>query len=131
MTLQSPFFISSRLAPALKVADATLSFDRGNFVIDFVDGTEHEITDFRFPACRIKGDTNESVLQDGFASILAFLSACAESRNYAERRGKDASEGENSDLFPEFVGQWAQENSDEIDMIQLEIEETKNLITAN
>jgi len=130
MKLIAPFFISARLAPAIKIADAVLSFDHGQFVIDFADGSEHKVTGFNFPRGRIHGDTNESVLQDGFASVCAFLSACAESRQYATRKGKSAMDGENSDLFPESVGEWAEQNSDEIDMVRLGIEETKDLISA-
>ena len=59
MTLHTPFFISARLAPAVRVADATLSFDSGVFVLDFPDGSGHRITDFSFPACRIRGATDE------------------------------------------------------------------------
>lgn len=130
MKLLSPFIISARLAPALTVGGATLSFDNGRFVLDMPDGSEHVISSFSFPQGRIHGDTNESVLQDGFASILSFLSACAESRSYAERRGKEPMEGENSDLFPDNVGQWAQEFSDEISMLELEITEQRQLIAS-
>lgn len=131
MKLLSPFFISARLAPAIKISDATLSFDSGKFVLDFDSGmSPHTIKDFRFPACRIAGETNESALQSGFSSVLSFLGACAESRRYAARRGKDPQEGENSDLFPERVGQWAESVSDELSMMAYEIEETKGLISA-
>lgn len=120
MKLLPPFFISARLAPAVKVADAVLSFADGGFVFDFADGREHVVSDFRFPQGRVRGDTDENVLQDGFAAVLSFLSACAESRDYAERTKGDPMAGENSDLFPEWVGQWAQGNSSEIAMAQFE-----------
>lgn len=129
MKLHSPFFISSRLAPAVKIADATLSFDSGSFVLDFADGSTHQITGFRFPQCRIAGATDESELQSGFAAICGFLSACAESRQYASRKGLDPMEGENSDLFPPTVGEWAESVSDELAMLSLELEETPDLIT--
>lgn len=123
MQLLSPFIISARLAPALSVGGATLSFNSNNFIIDLPNGEEHVITDFHFaPGCR--GDSAGKRLQDGFASILSFLSACAESRQYAVRNGKSPMEGENSDLFPENVGQWAEENSDEIAMLSFELEES-------
>ena len=130
MKLQSPFCISARLAPALRIADAFLSFEHGRFVFDFADGSEHVVTGFNFPACRIAGTTDERFLQDAFSSILSFLGACAESRSYAERRGKDASEGENSGLFPEAVGAWAQLHSDEIAMLDCEITESEDLIVS-
>ena len=121
--------ISARLAPALKIADAVLSFDKGQFVFDFADGSEHVVTDFHFPQMQVRGTSDERFLQDGFSAILSFLGACAESRAYAVRRGKDASEGENSGLFPESVGAWAEMHSDEIAMLDCEITESADLIT--
>jgi len=130
MKLKSPFIISARLAPALKIADAFLSFDKGQFVFDFADGSEHIVKDFHFPQGRIRGTTDERFLQDGFSAILSFLGACAESRKYATRKGLDAMEGENSDLFPASVGEWAEANSDEIAMLDCEITEGEDLICA-
>jgi len=128
MKLLSPFFISSHLAPAVKVADATLSFVDGKFILETPEFT-HQVQGFRFPEGRIAGDTDASRLQNGFAAILDFLSACAESRAYATRKGKDPMEGENSDLFPANVGEWAEYNSDEIAMLSLELQETKGLLS--
>lgn len=130
MQLFSPFLISARLCPAVQIGKATLSFDTGRFVLDLPDGSEHVDTSFRFPAGRIAGDTNESRLQDGFAAYLGFLSACAESRAYGTRKNGDPMSGENSDLFPSNVGEWAESVSDELAMLSYEIEETKGLITA-
>lgn len=48
--------------------------------------------------------------EEMMATLLVFLSACAES-------------GENSDLFPAIVRDWAEANQDEISMIAIEIEE--------
>lgn len=130
MKLTSPFIISPRLSPALPIADAILSFDKGRFVFDFADGSEHVVTDFNFPQCRISGTTEGRFLQDAFSAILSFLGACAESRNHAERRGKDAMEGEHSSLFPESVGVWAQLHSDEIACLDMEITESFDLISS-
>lgn len=124
MKLQEPFKISARLAPALQIADAWLSFDDGVFVLDFADDSEHRIEDFRFPAMRVHGQSDEDRLQAGFGAVLSFLGACAESRNYRGGRG------ENADLFPEAVGAWTEEHSDEIGMLGCWVEETKGLITA-
>lgn len=122
MKLHSPFIISARLAPAVTVGGATISFDRGRFIIDIPDGAEYVVTNFHFPAVRLRGETDGDRLADGFAAILTFLSACAESRAYARRTGR---EGENAGLFPENVGQWAEDYSDLIDMLRLEIEESE------
>lgn len=47
---------------------------------------------------------------EAFGTLLSLLVACAESRDGRDR-GLDA---ENADLFPDEVGAWAQEYSDEI-----------------
>ena len=121
MTLHPPFEIGPRLAPALRIADsngtAWLTFDKG-FVIDLPDGSEHPILDYQPGA----GGRDLPAM---FGDILAFLGACAESRSYAERKGKSAMDGENSSLFNEAVGAWAQQMSDELSMIQCEIEESE------
>ncbi len=132
MKLSNPFVISSRLAPALPIGKAVLSFDRGQFVLDLPDGAEYAWKP-GFPRCTVKGvnDTPESMLQDAFRAALSFLSACAESRAYARRRGRDESEGENSDLFPSNVGEWAESVSDELGMLACELEETRGLIAPD
>jgi hypothetical protein len=121
MTIHKPFEIGPRLAPALRIQDsngcAWLSYDNGRFIIDLPDSSEHIIGNFS-PAHR-------SNLQNQFAAILGFLSACAESRSYAERQGKPAMDGENSDLFSEEVGIWAQQMSDELSILELEIDESE------
>ncbi len=126
MKLSPPFLITARLMAGLKIGDAYISMGQGprnaegrtqyGVFIDLPDGTEHEITDLQ-SGCGGGG------LQDGFASLLSFLGACAESRNYGERHGNPMG-GENSDLFNEAIGKWAQENSDEISMLQCDIEES-------
>lgn len=64
-------------------------------------------------------------LRDGLVSLLSFLSACAESRQYMRHSGDD---GENADLFSARVGAWAEQNSDAIQIAQLEVEETPDCI---
>ena len=53
---------------------------------------------------------------DAAATLFGFLGACAESRTY------NGGTGENADLFPDYVGEWAVENSDEIGMLEYELE---------
>lgn len=120
MKIHLPFEIGPRLAPALSISDsngtAWLSYVDGDFIIDLPDSSEHKVEGYRAGwGCTLQGQ---------FASILAFLGACAESRSHAERQGKPAMDGENSDLFPENVGAWAQQMSDEISMLEYEIEES-------
>ena len=114
MILHSPFFISARLLPALKVGDATLSADGCVFIFDFPDGREHEVDDFHPGASRDRADW--------FGSILCFLEAALESRDYRVRTGRP---GENEDLFPAWVLDFFDGQGDEIGMLRIEIEESE------
>jgi len=76
--------------------------------------------DLKSGACRVGGTTKE-----GMKSLLDFLSAAGESFNYAERNGKDGMTGENSDLFPREITEWAAQNSDELAMAGLDLEESE------
>lgn len=57
---------------------------------------------------------------DAARCLFSFLSACAESRQYRDRGWGP---GENADLFPEHVGQWAERNDDEISLLSMDPEE--------
>lgn len=129
MKLHAPFSISARLMPALVVGGATISLEigptptrdgRARYIgwIDLPDGSEHEVTDL---ASGVGGGT----LQRGFASLCCFLSAAAESRMYRERSNR---KGENEDLFPPAVVEWACSCSDELSMLECDLEETPNLL---
>lgn len=131
MKIHQPFCITPRLMAGLKIGGAFISLGDGGrnkdgrtcygCFIDLPDGTEHEVNDLR-SGCGGGG------IQDGMESLLSFLSACAESRSYGERNYNDPMRGENSDLFDEVVGRWAQENQDEIDMLAHDLRENQNLI---
>jgi hypothetical protein len=122
MNLLPPFSISSRLMPALEIAGATISLerspgrtadnrDRFAYVIDLPDGSEHSGAD-------LKSGCGGCSLQSAFGDLLSFL----------ESAGQDYPDGENADLFPAPVCQWAAENGDEIAMARLDIEEGGTLI---
>lgn len=66
------------------------------------------------------GCNAEPDVKSALATLLNFLGACAESRAYGARNGYD---GENADLFPDHVGEWAETNSDEISCAAIELEE--------
>ena len=69
----------------------------------------------------ISGPVNGGIdVESAMASLLGFLSACAESRAYGDGTG------ENATLFPEYVGQWAEQYSDEIDLAAYEIDPDDN-----
>lgn len=110
--------ISPRLMRGVRVGDAwvqvepTTKTNRDGkpywrTVIDIPGEPEYDETDLA------GWDNAEGMLR----SLCTFLSACAESRDYAERTG---SASENGDLFPEHVGAWAQENSDELTLLSME-----------
>ena len=79
-----------------------------------IDGVEptHQARDLR-SGCQ--GGTE----REGLASLLSFLSAAAESRQYRKRTGR---EGDNEDLFPAEIVDWACQYSDEIAVASLELE---------
>lgn len=113
MTLHPPFFISSALAPALKIGTETLSLlsvdldgdrDRATFEIrgESLNYTNNELKS----GCQGFGSTVEI-----FCTFLGFLSACGEAVAYKTRTGTSP---ENATLFPPHIAQWCYENLDEI-----------------
>lgn len=127
MQLKPPFEISARLLPSVRIENTWISicFDgksEGRAVYRyFIDNP-----DFEYENNDLRSGVGGCSLQSGMESLLSFLGACAESRRYS--RGRDCA-GENADLFPDNVGQWAESVSDEISLLQCEIEENKNLLT--
>ena len=128
MKLQSPVEITSRLLPGVRVGGATISIDYSRersgrqayrWYIDLPDGSEHTGDD-------LSSGVGGGSLQSGLESLLSFLSACGESVNYRDRTGRD---GENADLFPAPVAEWAAQNSDELSMLAIELQETPGLIS--
>lgn len=110
MILHPPFAISARLLPSLKIGEAWLSWDDGEFVLDTPD-FEYVIDDFH-PGCG-------GGIPDYFEAILGFMEAAAESRQYRERNGRP---GENEDLFPPHVVDWIVDNLDEIACLEYAIQ---------
>lgn len=135
MKLNSPFQISARLLPAVRIGDAWISIKfngatndgraRYRYFIDLPDGTEHSAND-------LQSGCGGGSLQGGMESLLSFLGACAESVRYGtkyDKFGDGTDDDSNADLFPATIAEWAYQNSDEISMLQCELEENKNLIT--
>lgn len=126
MVLHSPTAITARLLPGVKIGDAWISIEptgrekAGRIVwtmyIDFADGTEFSCNDLS----TFRHDT-----QNALASCLSFLSACGEGYGYQLRTGR---ESDNADMFPANVAEWAYQNSDELSMLSMELEETEGLI---
>lgn len=125
MTLKPPFMISSRLMAAIKICGCTISIDvlsyAGSRVVyevwfDFDDGTS-------FCDQTLKSGCQGGGLQDGMESLLCFLSAAADSYR---SKGFD---GESANLFDPPIVEWAYQFSDEIELLRMELEENKELIT--
>lgn len=119
MTLHPPFIITARLLPGLRLADAVLSYegsagitadhrDIASMVLD-IPGQDEYIDDRMKSGC---GGFRHTV--DVFESFLSFLLAAVESFEYGERTGTD---GENTDLFPRRIVEWASENKNEIESV--------------
>ena len=124
MILHHPFEVSSRLLPCINVGGACVQLEyskipgkdgrtRYKWTIDLPGGKSYS-------NCDLQSGRNGGNLIEGFSSLFSFLSAAAESWKYS------GSKGENSDLFPAPVIEWAAQNSDEIEMIAFEIEANEN-----
>jgi len=129
MILHSPFCISARLLPAVRVGTAFVSIEfskrpgregraRYQYHID--------APDFTYTGDDLQSGCQGGSLQEGMESLLSFLGAAAESYSYRQRTGRA---GENEDSFPANVVEWAYQNSDELSSLGYELQETKNLIT--
>lgn len=119
MKLHDPFIIAPNLEPGLKIGDAYVTLEYSNR--PHPEGRQrYAWTWMHIPTgAMASGDDLASgcgggTLIQGFDSLLSFLSAFAEARD---------TESENHDLFPESMREWAEQNGDEIAMLQLELED--------
>jgi hypothetical protein len=129
MIVRKPLCITPRLMPGLEIGGGWVSIayahrsgregrTRYRYAIELPDATEHEGDDLQ-SGCR------GGNLQEGLESLLSFLMTCAESYAYRLRTGRA---GDNIDLFPEAVAEWAYEHSDELSTLAHEMAETLDLI---
>lgn len=112
-----PFIITSRLCPGLRLGDATLSLtgtdqssedrDRASFVLDFADGTTYAEDYLRGGAGGFQGPVGM------FESFLSFLLAAVESLEFEQRH--PGMTGQNTDMFPRHVVEWALDNKSDIE----------------
>jgi len=117
MQLHAPFSISARLLPAIAIGTGaetvTVSLDRSGFVLDGPFG-EHRVAGLRLsPMSR--------TVEDAFETLLSFMGAAAESYRYAERKGMDGMDGENSELFPREVTEALAQVSSELECVQCDL----------
>lgn len=138
MKLHPPFKISPFLTPGLQVGDVWITINFAHRVGEsFIPRLRYKYTIGNSKWCHeaddLQSGCNEVVgpasLQRGMATLLSFLTACAESRRYATRRYGDPMNGENSNLFPPHVGEWAEQHSDELAMLEYELNEHPGLLT--
>lgn len=118
MTLHPPFFISSHLAPALKIGDATLSLlnleggyrDRATFCLEIPGMPEYEDRQLQSGIFGFRSTV------EVFETLLGFLQACGEGFQYQTRTGR---ESDNATLFPPHIAEWAAENLGAVEMARL------------
>lgn len=123
--MNSPLQITSRLAPGFVLGDAEISFETTDRRNPQGKPAWRMIVEIR-SASTLRGHQSTIHGWGDAASIasagLSFLSACAEAYGYRMRTGTCS---DNVDLFPEWVAEWAYQNSDELAILQLELDESK------
>ena len=115
MILHSPFSISSRLLPSLRVGDGIIQLTyskhpgrngrtRYEWTIDLIDGQSFTDND-------LQSGCQGGTILEGFASLISYLCAASESYHI------NGWEGENANLFPRPVVEWAHQFNDELSML--------------
>ena len=104
MILHAPFFISSRLLPALKVGDATLHLERTTWA--GLGETAHFILEV--PGRPAYHDSQLHTTAGHFGSRVA---AFDDFLTFLAYSGETANENE---MFPEWVRKWAEEHLEDI-----------------
>lgn len=125
LTLRPPLHIGPRLMPAVRIGDRStihISPTRrdadGRVVWRYIieDHDRHVLDD----ATDLRSGTGDEIDPNkAMATLLGFLTAAAEAFRHALNGGH----GENADLFPPDVTEWAYEHDDEIAALALELTE--------
>jgi len=113
MEIHPPMIITARLLPGIRIEDGFISLEPTKNRGEFGKPVWKWYADI--PAGEFEGDelSGWGDHRGMMGDMLAFLSAAAES--YPA--------GENADLFPAPVVEWAQHNSDELCFLREELEE--------
>ena len=113
MIVHDPFIINARLLPALKVGNGTLSLA----TVSWAEGLSSmlgrrmkfgfylDTPDFEYFDDNMKSGCGGCSMVEAFESFLGFLEASVESYRYEQRH--PWAKGENTDLFPSYVVEWA------------------------
>lgn len=130
-TLTNPVIITPRLLPGVQIGKAFISIEYAGrspdnrtiyrYYIDLPNRKSYIDND-------LKSGCGGGSLHEGLSSLLSFLGACAESVAYQDRTGRAS---ENANLFPDYIGQWAAMNSDELSMLSCELDESPDCIQEN
>ena len=121
MTLRDPIIITPRLLPGVKIGNAFLSLERDGETRDNrdrfrwfadIDGKEYSEAD-------LKSGCGGCSMLEAFRSLVSFLSAAVESYRYKNATGRG---GDNIDLFPLPVVEWAYQHQSEIEGLSLDLE---------
>ena len=114
MDIHPPFIITARLLPGLHIGNSFISIETGQrnhegrtcFVV-YIDAPGMEYRDDTLKSGRF-GGTHLEAMRD----FIAFLSACAEA----------SEDGDNYDLFPPHVREWARHNITDIEVAGCDLE---------
>ena len=119
LNLEYPLIIGSRLLPAVKIGNATLSLDINGmeqFILD-ADGRAYTIDGFRFPR---NGKSDNELVREAFRAFVDFATASNEAVEFTARTGRQS---DNLDLFELPVREFLYEHSNEIDVLFCELME--------
>lgn len=123
MRIIHPCIITPRLLPGIAIGNGYIAIeyspdqsfdgrDRYRYHIDIPSlGVDYSCDD-------LQSGCGGGSLQSGLSSLLTFLSACGES--YPD--------GENADMFPAHIAEWAAQHSDDLSVLACELDETPNAI---
>jgi len=121
MKLHDQFIITSTLSPGIKIGDGILHLtdvqvaEEGRDLATFLLVTP----EFEYVGDQLRSGVGGFQSTVGiFVSFLGFMLAAVESAEYEMRTGL---QGENTDLFPKHVVEWALEHKDAIEMAICEI----------
>lgn len=111
MLLRDPFFIGPRLYPSLKVGEGTLSLASAAWTDESTPlgrrlqfGFYLDTPDFEYFDDRMQSGCGGCGAVEAFETFLGYLEAAVESYQFELRTGV---EGDNTDLFPKYVVEWA------------------------
>lgn len=129
MQIKQPLCITSRLLPGIEIGEGVISIEYASHTVDgrqryqwYVDLNRPFDPEWEkeFQGDDLKSGVGGGSLQEGLESLLGFLNAFAEAREYEDRTGRVS---EHSELFPAGLVSWAVANTDEFSLLANELQE--------